>query len=202
MTTYPVSQNLRTQEGAINESNRCPKCKRINKRKRLVQCDSCGAWYHLSCVGLTRIRILPKGVLIPFDDAHVKTLRETIEQKTLEKWGRLLCFWYWSLQRLELSIGTRQPSLTTKVKQQLTDFIELSGIPRSSPKRQFTNNNIKIDEHHYGKRVAAKFADGDIRESVREIFSSDNLEIHNEETLAALIAHHPPAPPNLLLPPP
>ncbi|KAI0989579.1 hypothetical protein GJ496_009721 [Pomphorhynchus laevis] len=66
--------------------------------------------------------------------------------------------------------------------------------------RQFTNNNIKNDEHHYGKRVAANFAYGDIRGAVREISSSDYLTIHNEETLAALIAHHPPAPPNLLLP--
>ncbi|KAI0988415.1 hypothetical protein GJ496_003263 [Pomphorhynchus laevis] len=68
------------------------------------------------------------------------------------------------------------------------------------PERQFINNNIKIDEHHYGKGVTAKFADGDIRGAVREISSSDNLAIHNDETLAALIAHHPPAQPNQLLP--
>ncbi|KAI0985148.1 hypothetical protein GJ496_001120 [Pomphorhynchus laevis] len=72
-------------------------------------------------------------------------------------------------------------------------------IPSLPPERQFTNNNIKIDEHHYGKRVAAEFADGDIRGAVREIFSLDNLAIHNEETLAALSAHHPPAPLNILL---
>ncbi|KAI0987217.1 hypothetical protein GJ496_008993 [Pomphorhynchus laevis] len=53
MTTYPVSQNSRTQGGAIDESNRCPRCKCI-KRKRFEQCGSCDAWFHLSCVGLTR----------------------------------------------------------------------------------------------------------------------------------------------------
>ncbi|KAI0988982.1 hypothetical protein GJ496_007708 [Pomphorhynchus laevis] len=94
---------------------------------------------------------------------------------------------YDSLRRPELSIGTRQPSLSTKVKQQLTDFMELSAIPSSPPERQFINNNIKFDEHHYGKRVSAKFTNGDIR---------------GAESLAALIAHHPPAPPNLLFPPP
>ncbi|KAI0986933.1 hypothetical protein GJ496_002064 [Pomphorhynchus laevis] len=223
MTAYPVSQNSRTQDDAIEERNRCLKCKRINKRR--TQAELLPRWLCPACRGLSQppvgasvnldidiemditkcrssIKILPKipkRALIPFTDAYEKTLREAIEQMTLEKLGILLCFRYWSLRRPELSIGTRQPSLTTKVKQQFTDFIELSGIHSSPPERQFTNNNIKIDEHHYGKRVAAKFADGDIRGAVREISSSNNLAIHNEETLPALIAYHPPAPPNLLL---
>ncbi|KAI0982734.1 hypothetical protein GJ496_006454 [Pomphorhynchus laevis] len=64
--------------------------------------------------------------------------------------------------------------------------MELSGIPSSPPERQFTNNNIKINEYHNGKGVAAKFADGDIKGAVREISSSGNLAIHNDETLKAL----------------
>ena len=39
-----------------NEENRCPKCMQINTRKKLVECGECGKWYHLTCVGLTRVQ--------------------------------------------------------------------------------------------------------------------------------------------------
>ncbi|KAI0988724.1 hypothetical protein GJ496_008835 [Pomphorhynchus laevis] len=169
----------------------CPACRGVSQPPvgAAVNLDIDIETYITKC--RSSIRILPKilkEALIPFADAYEKTLREAIEQRTLEKCGRLLCFSYYSLRRPELSIGTRRPSLTTKVN--------------SLPERQFTNNNIKIDVHHYVIRVAAKFADGDIRGAVREISSSENLAIHNEETLVALLAHHPSAPPNILLPPP
>ena len=32
----------------------CSFCGVVNRRKRLVKCDTCGCLFHLSCVGLTR----------------------------------------------------------------------------------------------------------------------------------------------------
>ena len=32
----------------------CSFCGIVNRRKRLVKCDTCGCLFHLSCVGLTR----------------------------------------------------------------------------------------------------------------------------------------------------
>ncbi|KAI0986383.1 hypothetical protein GJ496_011012 [Pomphorhynchus laevis] len=185
MTTYPVSQKSRTQKSVIDESNRCPSKVQTHQQTQALStvrqlrshAELLPRWLCPTCRGVSQppvgaainldfdietyitkcrgsIRILPKipkRALILFADACEKTLREAIEQRTLEKWGRLLCF------------CIRQTPLTTKVKQQLTDFMELSGIPSSPPERQFTNNNIKIDGHHYRKRVEEKFADGDIR---------------------------------------
>ena len=32
----------------------CSFCGVVNRRKRLIKCDTCGGLFHLSCVGLTR----------------------------------------------------------------------------------------------------------------------------------------------------
>ena len=52
------------------------------------------------------------------------------------------------------------------------------------------------------KRVAAKFAEGDVRGAVRELASSDGLAPPTATTVVALRAKHPPAPLDLNLPDP
>lgn len=40
----------------MSEGERCTVCGEIKSRKRLIQCDGCDQWFHLSCVRLTRIQ--------------------------------------------------------------------------------------------------------------------------------------------------
>ena len=58
-----------------------------------------------------------------------------------------------------------------------------------------TDNDLKLR-----RRVAAKFADGDIKGAVRLVASPDSVTPHNDTTLHQLQCRHPSAQDNLVLP--
>ena len=45
----------------MEETYRCISCGCINKRKRSIKCCECESYYHLSCVGLTRVQAAALG---------------------------------------------------------------------------------------------------------------------------------------------
>ena len=232
------------------EANRCPKCREVNQRKRLVQCGECTLWFHLSCVGLTQaqavainvwnchnclgqdaaqpdaaaqppgpedlalyvarlkssVRILarvPKGARIAVGEAYTTLLHQARVEPTPYTWARLLAFPFAALATPAKTIkDPTQPSLATKVKQQVGEYMAAAGlleppqVRADKPRRQGEGGG----EHLLRRRVAAKFADGDVRGAVRALASEDTIADFDETTARALREKHPSSPADLQLP--
>ena len=223
----------------------CSFCGVVNRRKRLVKCDTCGCLFLLSCVGLTRaqaeafgrwnceqcrgvarvparaetppidlvgyigrchhsLRVLnriPKGAVIPVADALQRLIREALDRGCEIAWGRLLSFSYWGLGCPGESGGVRQVSLSTLVRQQVARFMEGTDLPavKNTTRRR---DGVRGGDETLKRRVAAKFAEGDVSGAVRELASAEGLAPQDRDTLRALKEKHPSAPENLSLPDP
>ena len=76
-----------------------------------------------------------------------------------------------------------------------TDLPVVQVIPR-------TRYAVRGGDETLKRRVAAKFADGDVSGAVRELASADGLAPQDGDKLRALKEKHPSAPENLSLPDP
>jgi len=156
----------------------------------------------------SRLRVLnkiPRGAVISVAGALRRLLQEALSQRSELTWTRLMSFCYWGLQCPDGGREARQVSLATKIKQQVAQFLETDSLPTlPEPLNPIAHRHISDDDkvEKLRKRVAAKFADGDVSGAVRELSSSDGLAKHCEETVRALRLKHPPAPRDLLLPEP
>ena len=158
----------------------------------------------------SRLRVLnkiPKGAVIAVAGALRSLLQEALRVKTQLAWARLMSFCYWGLQCPNGGKESRNVSLATRIKQQVAQFLENDSLP-SLPEpldhttihtRHFSDDE-KADKLR--RRVAAKFADGDVSGAVRELSSSDGLAKQSGETIRALKDKHPPAPRDLMMPEP
>ena len=223
----------------------CSFCGVVNRRKKLIRCDTCGCLVHLSCVGLIRaqaeafgwwnceqcrgvamaparaetppidlvgyigkchhsLRVLnrnPKGAVIPVSDALQHLIREVLDRGSELACGRLLSFSYWGLGCPGESVGGRQVSLSTLVRKQVAQFLENTDLPvvQVTPRTRYV---VRGRDETIKRRVAAKFAEGDVSGAVRELASADGLAPQDGDTLRALKEKHPSAPENLSLPDP
>ena len=154
------------------------------------------------CANGRALRIIPRGAVITVADALQKLLTAAMGDNTVLAWGKLLSFgWCGVGQPLIASEGgSAGPSLTTRVKRQVRDFLELDGLV--APERRDRRGGSGDGDLNLRRRVAGKFADGDIRGAVRLLASSEGIAPHDEATLGLLERKHPPAPSDLSLPGP
>ena len=147
------------------------------------------------------LRIIPKGAAFCAADALQKLLDGVVRDKSPLAWGKLFSFGLVGLRQPTLDPGSDRHgvSLTTRVKRQITSFMELDSLP--DPVRRAwireTTHEVRL-----GRSVAGKFADGDIKGAVRLLASSEDVAPRNERTLGLLRAKHPSAPVDLSLPEP
>ena len=151
-----------------------------------------------------RLRVLnriPKEAVIPVGDALQRLIREVLNEKSKVAWGRHMSFSYWGLGCPGGSGGARQVSLASLVKQQVSRFLDLDNLPniQDAPRVAY---RARGGDEQLRRRVAGKFADGDVSGAVRELASDGGLAPFNETTLEALRSKHPPAPEDLSLPEP
>ena len=142
---------------------------------------------------------IPKGAVIPVADALQRLIREALDRGSDIAWGRLLSFSYWGLGCPGESGRVRQVSLLTLVRQQVVRFMEGTDLPavKVTTRRR---DGVRGGDETLKRRVAAKFAEGDVSGAVRELASAEGLAPQDADTLRALKEKHPSAPENLSLP--
>ena len=148
----------------------------------------------------TVLKIIPKGAAFSIADALQKLLDRVIREKSHIAWGKLLSFAYWGIAKPAQTEGDgEQVSLTTRVKRQVTAFMEADSlvIPDRIEKRR--GKPVDLDQRLRAS-VAAKFADKDIKGAVRLLASAEDIAPQDDNTLAALREKHPTAPDDLSLP--
>lgn len=151
-----------------------------------------------------RLRVLnriPKGAVISAADALQRLIRNVLNGNSELAWGRLFSFSYWGLGCPSGSGEARQVSLATQVRQQISRFMELENLPNVQEVPMVVRGARGGDEQ-LRRRVAGKFADGDVSGAVRELASDGGLAPYNDRTLEALRGKHPSAPEDLSLPEP
>ena len=118
-----------------------------------------------------RLRVLnriPNWAVIPVADALQRLIREALDRGSELAWYKLLSFNYWGLRCPGESGGGRQLSLSTLVRQQVAQFLEKKDLPvvQVTPRTRYGvlggNGTLK-------RRVASKFAEGDVSGAVREL---------------------------------
>ena len=157
-----------------------------------------------------RIRVLarvPKGARISVAAALATLLKRVVQRKDAMAWARLLGFSFGALQQPSRTNirDPSQPSLATKIKNQVAWYMAGEDRLPEPPELQadrVRNQCEDEDGKHLKRRVAAKFADGDVKGAVRLLASGEGFAGHGEEVVTALKAKHPPAPEDLDLPPP
>ena len=134
-------------------------------------------------------------------DSLQRLIREALDRGSEVVWGRLLYFSYWGLRCPGESGGGRQVSFSTLVRQQVAQFLENTDLPvvQVNPRTRY---GVRGGDETLKRRVAAKFAEGDVSGAVRELASAEGLAPQDGDTLRALKEKHPSAPENLSLPDP
>lgn len=151
-----------------------------------------------------RLRVLnriPKGAVITVADALQRLIRNALNNNSELAWGKLMSFSYWGLGCPGEAGKARQVSLTSLVRQQVSRFMDLENLP-NVPQVTRVAYEVRGGDDQLRRRVAGKFADGDISGAVRELASDGGLAPYNDSTLEALRGKHPSAPENLSLPEP
>ena len=146
--------------------------------------------------------IIPKGAIITVADAIQKLLDRVIQEGSLTAWGKLLGFCYWGIRRpdYQKSEVVGNVSLATKVKRQVSDFMEEAGLPMPMGGVQVQKGGSTDKDLQRG--VSVKLAEEDIKGAVRLLASSEGVAPQNDATLEALRQKHPPSPDDLDLPAP
>ena len=144
---------------------------------------------------------IPKGAIIPVADALQRLIREALDRGSEIAWGRLFSFSYWGLGCPGESGGVRQVSLSTLVRQQVARFMEGTDLPAVQVTTR-RGDGVRGGDETLKRRVAAKFAEGDVSGAIRELASAEGLAPQDGDTLRALKEKHPSVPENLSLPDP
>ena len=147
------------------------------------------------------MNLIPKGAVIPQVDALQRLITEALDRGSELAWGRLLSFSYWGLRCPGESGGGRQVSLSTLVRQQVAQFMGNTDLPvvQVTPRTRY---GVRGGDETLTRRVAAKFAEGDVSGTVRQLASAESLAPQDGDTLRALKQKHFLAPRNLSLPDP
>ena len=153
------------------------------------------------------IRVLsrvPKGARVAAADGLATLMDEVVTRNNIAAWSRLIGFAFSALQCPSKASpsDSNQTSLTTKIRQQINDYMESFILPVATPTDYDQRPAGEPPPANLSKRVAAKIADCDIKGAVRIIASDDSFAGFAEEVSMALQAKHPPAPVDLALPPP
>lgn len=144
---------------------------------------------------------VPKGAVICVADALQRLLDHAMRERSHLTWVRLLSFCYWGLRRPDDDEGAGQNcSLATRVKSQVSAFMENAALPAPTNNRKVRVKKSK--EIQLKKCVSAKLCDGDVRGALRLLTSEEDQAPQNDQTYALLASKHPPMPDDLSLPPP
>ena len=116
-------------------------------------------------------------------DALQHLIREALDRSSEIALGRLLSFSYWGLGYPGESGGVRQVSLSTLVRQQVARFMEGTDLPavKVTTRRR---DGVRGRDETLKRRVAAKFAKGDVSGAVTELRSAEGLGFHSTQELA------------------
>ena len=152
---------------------------------------------------LSIISNIPKGARTTAANALSELINDAVGLNTALSWSKLLCFAYHGLQTPQRGKGALEgPSLATKVKTQISSFMNTNFPPDNFPFRLRSGKaKRKSKEEILRNRVDAKFAEFDLKGAIRELSSDDTFAPNNEETLDLLQARHPTAPDGIALPP-
>ena len=159
---------------------------------------------HLSTckANLSILGNIPRGARISAADALNELISEVLRSNSYISWSKLLSFTYHCLQKPRRDKkAPNSPSLVTKIKNQISTFLN-SELPDRFPFSLRTPNaKPKSQEEILKNRVNAKFAENDLRGAIRELSSEDTLAPNSPETLKILKEKHPSAPIGGSLPP-
>ena len=182
----PNPHNQEPQNGA-NQTNH-----HFDFLQHLASCKS-----NLSLLGN-----IPRGARITAAEALNDLINDVIRTNSSLAWMKLLCFTFHGLQKPKKEKSTsNSPSLVTKIKNQISTFMNSSFPPTEFPFQLRRRNNKTKSEHEILKnRINAKFAENDLRGAIRELSSDDILAPDNSETLNKLRERHPAAPAEVSLP--
>ena len=107
----------------------------------------------------------------------------------------------WITETKKEKTASNSPSLVTKIKNQISVFMNSNFPPSEFPfQLRKRNSKPKPKEEILKNRVDAKFAENDLRGAIRELASDDTLAPNNSETLNKLKERHPLAPNGIFLP--
>ena len=217
--------------GTVNSRKRCCRCRECDTLYHLTcvgltraQADAIPHWSCASCRGVAGgnapaatlsvdlVELLsdlkhpvlprvPKGAVHCVAEALHKLLDRAMESRQLRNWVRLLSFGSLALRRPDTE-SSHGASLATKVKRQVSEFLDSAVLPVLPTPMPVGQRNVLDDSVRLGKRVTAKFNDGDIRGAVRLITSEENHAPSDDRTRRLLLDKHPPAPNDSQLPPP
>ena len=125
----------------------------------------------------------PKGAIIPVSDALQCLIREALDRDSELAWGRLLSISY---------CGSRFQRL------QVAQFLENTDLPavQVTTRRRY---GVHGGDETLKRRVSAKFAEGDVSGTVRELASAEGQAPQDKDKLRALKEKHTLAQENLSL---
>ena len=145
---------------------------------------------------------IPRGARITAAEALNNLINDVIRTNTSISWMRLLCFTFHGLQKPKKEKpSANDPSLVTKIKNQISVFMNSNFPPKDFPfQLRKGNNKPKTEDEILRNRVNAKFAENNLRGAIRELSSDDTFAPDNSDTLKNLKERHPMAPEEVSLP--
>ena len=189
---------------------KCPQCRNIttpNQESLDVANQSTPNFdllnhLHTCKSNISLIGNIPRGARITAAEALNELINNVIQSNTPIAWSKLLCFAYHCLQKPKKEKSTSNtPSLVTKIKNQISTFMNSNFPPTEFPfEFRKRNHKQKSRDEILKDRVDAKFAENDLRGAIRELSSDDTLAPDNIETLTKLKERHPIAPIGISLP--
>ena len=181
-------------------------------------CDGGDLALRLANLKQTRpvVRRIPRGARVQAAGALATLIETALEERTETSWTRLFLFAFLALHLPSRHHASADSStLTAKIKQQISMYMDSdSSLQRASAADEGSNRNEtvhrKMERHRPAektgeilqRKVAAKLSDGDIQGSIRILASSDEIVQNSTDVTESLKLKHPPAPPDLNMPPP
>ena len=122
-------------------------------------------------MNISLIGNIPRGARITAADALNDLINNVIQNNSPNSWAKLLCFTYHCLQKPKKEKSTsNSPSLVTKIKNQISAFMNTNFPPLAFPfELRNRNGKLKPKEEILKNRIDAKFTDMDLRGAIREL---------------------------------
>ena len=148
---------------------------------------------------------VPKGARVAAAEALDSLMQKVVTDNDVLSWSRLFGFAFDAFKcpsKEPAPGGSNQSSLATKVRAQINNYIQTTSLPPVTDPNNISRRRDATQEYNLAKGVASKLADFNIKGAVRLVASDDSFAGFSEDVTEELRRKHPPAPPNLNLPPP
>ena len=110
------------------------------------------------------MRIIQRGAIISVADVLHQLLQQAMRESSPLAWGKILSFGLCALKQPSNATGSedRSISLTTLVKRQVQEFLQMDGLklPEKTDHKSIKNGD---KDFKLKRNVAAKFEDGDLK---------------------------------------